>query len=116
LGEGLHCTPPTFFCKQDARSTEKKDDHPGRLSACMILATGKERRNQMLPENYLIFIMNMLPYDKIALIIIQLLKRIATRTDNELDDMLVNIIENILKNALNLNDEQNDNRSLPDIH
>ncbi|HOD53531.1 MAG TPA: hypothetical protein PKJ08_03280 [Candidatus Cloacimonadota bacterium] len=70
----------------------------------------------MLPENYLVFILNLLPYDKIAYIIIQLLKQIAARTDNQLDDMLVSIIENILKNAFNIRDEQNDSRSLPDLH
>ncbi len=70
----------------------------------------------MLPENYLVFILNMLPYDKIAYIIIELLKRLAIRTDNQLDDMLVNIIENILQNTLNTGGTKNDGRCLPDNH
>ncbi len=70
----------------------------------------------MLPENYLVFILNMLPYDKIAYIIVELLKRLATRTDNQLDDMLVKIIENILNNSLNCGGIKNDGRCLPDNH
>jgi len=54
----------------------------------------------MSPEQSVLYLMKLMPYDKIVFVITELLRKLSERTDNKLDDLIVNILENVLTKAL----------------
>ncbi len=55
----------------------------------------------MSPEQSALYMLKLMPYDKIVHVIIELLRKLSERSDNHLDDLIVGILENVLNKALN---------------
>ncbi|MDD2650825.1 MAG: hypothetical protein PHF36_06815 [Candidatus Cloacimonetes bacterium] len=59
----------------------------------------------MKVDKLLVILLGMLPYDKLAELIISLLKKLVEKTDNEIDDRLVELLEILINRILNKEEE-----------
>jgi hypothetical protein len=75
---------------------------------CSLLRSkpNKEKQEEkMKVDKLLVILLGMLPYDKLAELIISLLKKLVEKTDNEIDDRLVELLEILINRILNKEEE-----------
>jgi len=65
----------------------------------------EKQEEKMKVDKLLVILLGMLPYDKLAELIISLLKKLVEKTDNEIDDRLVELLEILINRILNKEEE-----------